>query len=157
MYIQLRYNCILENREYMYWYNKISKTLVHITIYIYFFFLPNRNLSHHWLKKILMYNNQGLFLSSNRCVVQKKLVFQYIDKRNFYFACHFHLIIVYYALFYAYTIFHHTWSGNTTFALSSRERKWHFRLGYGEKYIFHSNIKFQFSFLINIYFIYMFA
>ena len=36
----------------------------------------------------------------------------------------------------AYTIFHHTRAENTTFAFLSRERKWHFRAGYGEKVIF---------------------
>ena len=34
----------------------------------------------------------------------------------------------------AYTIFHHTRAENTTFAFRSRERKWYFRPGYGEKY-----------------------
>ena len=34
----------------------------------------------------------------------------------------------------AYTIFHHTRAENTTFAFLSRERKWHFRPGYGEKF-----------------------
>ena len=36
----------------------------------------------------------------------------------------------------AYTIFHHTRAENTTFAFRSRERKWYFRPGYGEKYFF---------------------
>ena len=35
-----------------------------------------------------------------------------------------------------YTIFHHTRAENTTFAFRSRERKWYFRPGYGEKYIY---------------------
>ena len=30
-------------------------------------------------------------------------------------------------------LFHHTWAENTTFAFRSRERKWYFRPGYGEK------------------------
>ena len=33
----------------------------------------------------------------------------------------------------AYTIFHQTRAENTAFAFRSRERKWHFRPGYGEK------------------------
>ena len=33
----------------------------------------------------------------------------------------------------AYTIFHQTRAENTTFEFLSRERKWYFRAGYGEK------------------------
>ena len=40
----------------------------------------------------------------------------------------------------AYTIFHHTQAENSIFAFLSRERKWHFRPGYGENNFFLRNL-----------------